>query len=65
MDEQKYQELKKELDEIKQSVEQTNKYFRWAFWGTLLTFVIPLILLLVALPFIIPALTGNLSGLGL
>ena len=65
MDDSQYQELKKQLDDVKKSVEQTNKYFRWTFWGTILTFVIPLIILLVALPFIIPALTGNLSGLGL
>ena len=53
------------LNLIFKSAEKTRKYFMWTLIITLVTFVLPLLILLVALPKIIGVYTSGLSGLGM
>lgn len=53
-------EQKQILDRIFTSVEKTRKYFLWTMIGTILLFVIPLIIFMFALP----SFLGNLTGGG-
>lgn len=39
------------LERIYQSVEKTRKYFLWTLIGTVVTFVVPLIGLVIAVPY--------------
>lgn len=50
-----------QLDDIYASVEKTRKYFLWTLIVSLVTFVLPLIILLVALPWVISTLTAGLA----
>lgn len=47
------------IDRIYESVEKTRKYFLWTMIGTLVTFVLPLIGLLFALPSFINILSSS------
>ncbi len=57
----KIQAQEEKLDKIWRSVEKTRKYFLWTLIATLVTFVLPLIILLAALPKIISVYTGGLN----
>jgi hypothetical protein len=57
----KLEEQGVKIDKIWRSVEKTRKYFLWTLIITLVTFVLPLIVLLVFLPQIIKVYTGGLS----
>jgi len=70
------QDIKKELKEQRElierifaSVEKTRKYYLWTMWGTVIVFVLPLIVLAFAIPSFINTyssyLNGNVPGLGL
>lgn len=48
---QKLQAQDEKLERIYQSVEKTRKYFLWTFIATLVTFILPLIGLVFAIPF--------------
>ncbi|MFA5841214.1 MAG: hypothetical protein WC847_03035 [Candidatus Paceibacterota bacterium] len=70
--EQELQNLQKKIDEqgvkiesIYKSVEKTRKYFLMTMWITLVTIVLPLIVLTFVLPSLIASYTNTLSGLGL
>ncbi len=56
-------EQKQSLDQIFISVEKTRKYFLWTMIGTILLFVIPLIIFMFALPSFLGNLTGGVGGL--
>jgi hypothetical protein len=53
------------LEQIYVSVEKTRKYFQWTLIATLIAFVLPLILALIAIPMMISSYTDLLSGMGL
>jgi len=55
------QEIK--IDQIFQSVKKTEKYMRWTFWTTIIVVVLPLVLLMFAIPVIVSTLSSTLSGL--
>lgn len=69
---QEIQNLQKKIDEqgikidsIYKSVEKTRKYFLMTIWITVITIVLPLIVLAFVLPSLIGSYTDSLSGLGL
>lgn len=51
------------LDAIWRSVEKTRKMFLVTMWATIITFVLPLIIMLFVLPYFIHTLTSSYSGL--
>lgn len=53
------------LDAILTSVQKTEKYFRATLWVTVVVFVLPLILMLFAVPAFIRTYTNTISGLGM
>lgn len=55
------QEVK--INEILASVQKTEKYMRLTFWITIIVVVLPLVLLMFAIPSIISSYTSALSGL--
>lgn len=55
------QEIK--IAEILGLVRKTEKYMRWTFWVTLVVIVLPVILLLFAIPAFINTYTSTLNGL--
>ncbi len=55
------EDLQKKLDAIYKSVEKTRKYFLWTLIVTLVTFVAPLLIALVALPYIFRVYTSQLG----
>jgi hypothetical protein len=64
--------IEKELHEQREliekmyvSVEKTRKYFLWTMWGTIILFLIPLILLAIALPTFMDTYVGSLTSSGL
>ncbi len=59
---QKIQAQDEKLEQIYQSVEKTRKYFLWTMIGTLVAFVVPLIGLIIAIPFFLSTLSSY-SGL--
>lgn len=63
-------ELKQRLDNMEarlsligRAAEQTRKYFLWSLLAQLALFLIPLVLLMLAIPFFLSALNSNLEGL--
>jgi CHASE3 domain sensor protein len=58
----KLNEQDRKLEQIYVSVEKTRKYFLWAFLLTVVTFVLPLIGLIFAIPFFLSSYT-NVLGL--
>lgn len=59
----KIEENNKKLDAIYESVEKTRKYFLWSTALNILVFVLPLIGLLFAIPWVLS--TMDYSGMGL
>lgn len=55
------QEIK--INEILTLVKKAEKYMRWTFWFTVVVIVLPLILLVFAIPVMISSVTSTLSGL--
>jgi hypothetical protein len=53
------------LEQIYVSVEKTRKYFQWTLIATLIAFVLPLILAVIAIPMMISSYTDLVSGMGL
>lgn len=58
-----FEEQSKKLEEIYVSVEKTRKYFFWTLVAQLAFFLVPLILLLFAIPFLLTSLGNSYSGL--
>jgi hypothetical protein len=55
--------LEQKIDAIYVSVEKTRKYFLWIMIGTLVTFVLPIIGLIFAIPTFLGMYSGGLEGL--
>lgn len=55
----------KKIDEIYISVEKTRKYLYWTMIATIIFFVLPLLVLAIAVPALISTYTATLGGLGL
>lgn len=53
----------KKLDAIYVSVEKTRKYFLWTMIGSVVMFVLPLIGIMIAIPWLLSTLSGAYSGL--
>jgi len=53
------------IEKIFVSVEKTRKYFLWTMWGTVIVFVVPLIILAFALPSFMSSYSELLTGSGL
>jgi hypothetical protein len=51
----------RKLNLLYESVEKTRKYFLWTLIVTAITFVLPLLMLLIALPWVISTITSSLS----
>jgi hypothetical protein len=49
------------LAAIFNSVEKTRKYFLWTLIGTIVVFVVPLLIMLVASPYIVSVYTSGLN----
>lgn len=58
---QKLQAQDEKLEQIYQSVEKTRKYFLWTMIATVVTFVLPLVGLIFAVPFLLSTLTAAYS----
>ncbi len=58
---QKLQAQDEKLEHIYQSVEKTRKYFLWTMIATVVTFVLPLIGLIFAVPFLLSTLSAAYS----
>ncbi len=61
----KFDEQQVKIDKIYESVEKTRKYFQWTLIITVVTIVLPIVLLLFILPSLISSYTSTLSGLGI
>lgn len=59
----KFDVLERKIDLIYASVEKTRKYIFWTMIVSLVFFVLPLILLAIALPLAMTSYTGMLEGL--
>ena len=63
----KLEEQETKLDAVHASVEKLRKYFLWTMWITIITIVLPLVVLVLILPWFVSTMssTYNLGGLGL
>jgi len=59
----KLEEQEKKIDAIYVSVEKTRKYFQWTLIVTVVTIVLPIIILIVMIPWLMGTLTSAYSGL--
>ncbi|HAR99691.1 MAG: hypothetical protein US57_C0006G0014 [Candidatus Moranbacteria bacterium GW2011_GWC2_37_73] len=59
----KLEEQQIKIDAMYVSVEKLRKYFLWTLIVTIVTVVVPLIILAIALPFMISTISGMYSGL--
>ena len=59
------QEQRIMIEKIYISVEKTRKYFLWTMIGTLVTFILPLLILGFVLPSFLGNYTSQLQGLGM
>lgn len=57
----KLEEQEKKIDAIYVSVEKTRKYFLWTLIATLITFILPLIALIVVIPWFLKTITSAFS----
>lgn len=55
----------KKIDEIYVSVEKTRKYLYWTMIATIVFFVLPLLIMAIAVPALISTYTATLGDLGL
>lgn len=51
------------LNAIYSSVEKTRKYFLWTMIGSIVVFVVPLLGILIAIPWLLSTLSSTYSGL--
>lgn len=63
--EKELREQRELIEKIHTSVEKTRKYFLWIMWGTVILFVVPLLILVFVLPAFISTYVGSLTGSGL
>lgn len=61
----KIKEQENKLDAIYKSVERMRKYFLWTLIITVATIVIPLIALIIILPWFLKVITSAYSGIGI
>ncbi|HRZ95035.1 MAG TPA: hypothetical protein P5262_00535 [Candidatus Moranbacteria bacterium] len=54
----KFKKQSKKLDEIYSSVERTRKYFLWTLIATIVAFILPLLGLVVAIPWFLKTMTS-------
>ncbi|OGD68040.1 hypothetical protein A3E89_02735 [Candidatus Campbellbacteria bacterium RIFCSPHIGHO2_12_FULL_35_10] len=59
----KIEELEKKVEAVYHSVEKIRKYFLLIFWVTLITFVVPLILMMFVVPMFMRNYLGSFQGL--
>jgi hypothetical protein len=59
----KLETLSKRVEEIYVSVEKTRKYFQWTLIITVITIVLPLIALVIIIPFFLNTITSGLGGI--
>ncbi len=52
------------IEKIFVSVEKTRKYYLWTMWGTVIVFVVPLIIAAAVLPSFINTYSSYLTGSG-
>jgi len=62
---QKLEEQNKKIDLIYSSVEKTRKYFQWTLIITIATVLLPLLAMIVVIPWLMSTLGTAYSGLGL
>ena len=62
---QKLEEQDKKIDLIYISVEKTRKYFQWTLIITVVTVLLPLLAMIIAIPWLMSTLGNSYSGLGL
>jgi len=53
----------KKLDAIYVSVEKTRKYFLWTMIGSIVMLILPLLGIMIAIPWLLSTLSGAYSGL--
>jgi uncharacterized membrane protein YukC len=63
--EKELREQREMIQKIYTSVEKTRKYFLWTMWGTVIVFVLPLILMAFVLPSFLSNYSSYLGGGGL
>lgn len=56
-------ELEIKVEQILESTKKTEKYMKMTFWITIIVFVLPLLLLAIAIPSMISSYTSALEGL--
>ena len=61
----KLEEQEQKINLIYISVEKTRKYFQWTLIITVVTVLLPLIAMVIAVPWMISSLSSTYSGLGL
>lgn len=61
----KLAEQDQKLEAIYTSVEKTRKYFLWTMVATLITFILPLIGLIIAIPWFLGTLSDVYTNLGI
>jgi CHASE3 domain sensor protein len=61
----KLEEQEIKINKIYESVEKTRKYFQWTLIITVVTIVLPIVVILFILPTIISTYTSTLSGFGI
>jgi type IV secretory pathway component VirB8 len=59
----KFEQQEKKIDAIYVSVEKTRKYFQWTLIITVLTIVLPIIAIIILLPWIMGTFSAAYSGL--
>jgi len=60
---QQLEEQEKKLDAIYKNSEKIRKYFLLTFWVTIVTFIIPLIILTFVIPYFLNSYLGSFKGL--
>ena len=59
----KLEEQSKKIDEIYISVEKTRKYFQWTLIITVVTIVLPIVVLIIMIPWLMSTLSSAYGGL--
>ncbi len=60
---QRLENIERKVDAVYASAEKTRKYFLWTLIGSLVAFVLPLIVMLFAVPFLLNTMMGQYQGL--
>jgi len=59
----KFEEQEKKIDAIYVSVEKTRKYFQWTLIITVVTIVLPIVVLIIMIPWLMSTLSSAYGGL--